>query len=115
MFEEKISDIAICLMDCLPNDWTKVILHGEFDKTHYTFYYYVNIGDDYKQCFNLDSLGINRECVRKCFEKIYDICKNIDKEWNSFDLKINNDGKFSIDYNYDDELQLDKWKAKYLI
>lgn len=115
MFENKLTDIMNCLIDYLPNEWTKVILHGEFDKTHYTFYYYTKIGNEYKQCFNMEATGISRDDVRKCFAAIYDICKDTDKEWNSFDLTINNDGKFSIEYNFDHELQLDEWKSKYLI
>ena len=115
MFEDKLSDIAKCLINYLPSAWIKVIFHGEFDKTHYAFYYYVKTKDKYTQCFNMEAMGISRDDVRKCFSEIYDMCKDIDKEWNSFDLTINNDGKFKAEYNYDNDLQLDEWKSKYLI
>lgn len=114
MLESKLNKVADLLTEVLPENWEKVIFHGDFDDTYYDFYYYVKINNKYIQCFNLDMYGIDKESVQSCFEKIFKICSGIKKTWSSFDLAIDNEGSFKIDYNYENELTIDEWKEKYL-
>ena len=67
---------------------------------------------------NLSSIcNVTEMEIDSAIEKWYKIAVNNKKEeqWKNYTLTINEEGKFQVDYSYEEEFDLDIWKKKYLV
>lgn len=114
--------IVNLLVTVLPEKWEKVVLFSHVTNDMYEFFFYVQIKGNYINCFKLkDDYGISRKSILSCFDQMYDIMlpDYMEKNWYTATMMISPDGKFSLDYTYDDyseneEQFKSEWKNKYL-
>lgn len=111
--EKSIGD----LFELLPNGWERVVLYSEIDPLHYNIFFYVKYNGSYYQCYNLEKLcNTTGDEVDQFAEKWHEIALKHKKkeEWSAYTVTIENSGKFEVEYAYEDEFDLDSWKAQYL-
>lgn len=105
--EQRIyTEIAQELADQIPMDWTSIKLIVQYGVSQWS-----HVGW-YKP--NSDSEWVSYDCDLSFFSlrtwlkdlKTYTTANNF-TEWNTFEFQVNENGKFSIDYTWDQEYQDD--------
>lgn len=110
------------MVEVLPQYWQKFNLYAQITPNSYEIFFFVKIGENYINCFNLDKeYGISRKQVRVVSRSIYDILLSdqTEKKWFCMTTIIANDGSFHVDYDYQNHSEntfayKEAWKAKYL-
>ena len=118
MNETTIKSIIDNLISLLPEHWSDVILRDIAAPGYYNIYFYVKVNGIYIQCFNLpQKYSITMEELNSTFSEINKLCKDdyTAEKWSAYTLTLLSTGDFSIDYEYDEPMEKDKWKAKYVI
>ena len=111
------------LLDVVPANWKKVVLHAEYTATSYSFKYFVNSEDKYIDCFDLK--GIDETLLIQKFMKLDEIIRpsraglSGKNKWSVMTVVFQNDGNFKTEFDYDDISEnsieyFQKWKTKYL-
>lgn len=124
-------EIGNILNSIIPTRWNKILLSAEVYSGavsyHYCFYD-ANSGEliefgyiEKKYKVNLNELKLKGLELTKIIEKINDEFANNNQErWSTMTFILHNDGKFSIDYGYEDLFasgimdRRRKWEKKYL-
>lgn len=122
MYNDIYLAVAEELVTVLPEKWEKVMLYSQITDDSYEFFFYVQVGEQFIQCYELEQeFGIPRKEIRKCFSKLNDILKSDykEKKWYVLTYLLDKNGKFTTEYEYTDysENSLDykkQWKVKYL-
>lgn len=125
MLEQYAMDIYQQLAPMLPEDWEKVVMLGKIKPSTYDITFYVKSeGRSYLQCYAMVDQGlIAKQVLRDTIRSIFDICRKSQNEmekgqeiWKSFTFQLDNEGNFSIDYDYEefDVGVSSEWKEKYL-
>ena len=113
-----IKTIIDLLISLLPEHWTDVILRNIMSPGYYNIYFYVKVNGLYIQCFNLPKkYSITMDELNSAFSEINKFSQedqNTEK-WRSYTLTLSSSGDFFIDYEYEDPITKDQWKAKYNI
>ncbi len=116
MNEDIIKSIVDYLISLLPENWTNVILRDISAPGYYNIYFYVKVNGTYIQCFNLPKkYSITMDELNSAFSKINKLCQQnqTTKKWRSYTLTLSSIGDFCIDYEYEEPMEKNKWKAKY--
>lgn len=114
--------IANLLVEVLPKDWSNVVTYAHITEDMYEIFFFVKRDNTYYNCFKLENeFGISRRSVMACFDKIHEALIDDYKEnkWYCATMRLSNDGKFIIDYTYDDQSADEdtfkaNWKQTYL-
>lgn len=123
MEKEMLQSISKSLMNCLPEKWEKVCVYIQETESSYDIFFHVKVNGVYIQCFNLEKdYGVTRKELRSAFKEIAETVKNDqnEKKWYVMTFLLSNDGKFSIEYEYNDYSDnsiayKNQWKDKYLV
>jgi hypothetical protein len=117
-FAEKL---YLALNPLLPSEWEKAVFRGIILPESCEFYFFCLAEGRYYGSRDLIDAGIftSRDMnaaylqIRKTARSILE---NKDSKWCSFTFTVNNEGSFSIDYEYDGESMISyvDWKNKYL-
>ena len=105
----------------LPENWEKMAFFASYFDGGYMMKYYVRIGGNYQDCYDL-SPESEVEMVFSEIDKVIEPerAKLDDKKrWNVFTMIVSNDGSMKSEFEYkdisDDEIEYIKsWKKKYL-
>ena len=116
------NEIAQSLVQVLPENWEDVMLYTHVREYGYEIFFYVKVDDKYIGCFNMEKrYGISMDEIMDCFDEIYDILypDYQKKGWFSASVRLSNDGKMLMYYDYDDHTEDEdeyhvEWKKKYL-
>lgn len=128
--ENLYQKIANQVNEMIPEDWEKILIYAEVSEgaTEVFFYYYPE-GKEPVYCFNISNIfEIDEEKfddmhdeLMEYFEQLWEEFKNNKQElWSNLTFILDNEGKFKIDYNYDDLSQAIGykqqiiWEYKYL-
>ena len=94
------------LIDYLPEDWERVAIYYATVDGMIDFNYYVDTGSGYVNCF------LRKEYDRDSFDDLTFSLRDIlakdrealpkKKRWNVFTMYVTSEGKFKVDYFYDD-------------
>ncbi len=123
--------IAEALIDTIPEEWSKVFLYGEIVEGSQTAYFYYNSesSDQLVYSHDIPELFTFREAdytekwntLVNYIQDLWNEFKDNEQEpWTNFTLILDNEGRFKIDYNYDDLSNIDLherktiWKYRYL-
>lgn len=123
MEKEMLQSITENLIKVLPENWEKVASYIQVTESSYDIFFHVKLNGVYIQCFNLEKdYGITRKELRDSFKKIAESVKNDqnEKKWYVMTFLLSNDGKFSVEYEYNDYSEnsiayKNQWKTKYLV
>lgn len=116
-------DIFMKIAPYLPEKWDKVVFMANYGDWTYSFALYLKINNEF---VSISSLGFSREDIRKLYRSINQIIEpiysqlNQDELWYTMTLCLDFDGRFKVDYDYEDvgdhfTEYIDAWRAKYLI
>lgn len=117
MVEKYINEAFASLGDVIPKDWEKIKLHAIINLDYYEIFFYVKCNGEYIQCYDLeDKYQITEDEIDDVFETWYkiSIAEKKEEEWQDYTVSIESNGKFAVDYNYDNDFDLFIWKDKYL-
>lgn len=113
--------IADTITPLFPENWQQARLFCQLDKSSYEYFFFVKIGNEYIQCFDLEkNFSITKKELRYAFKKLFNIMNDAQKEdgWSVATIMLNSSGDFKIEYDYTNtETGLDykqKWKNRYL-
>lgn len=114
--------IANLLVTVLPDEWKNVAMYAHVKEDMYEIFFFVKKDGNYYNCFKLEKeFGISRKSIMACFDKIYEIIlpDYMEKKWYCATVELSNDGKFVMEYCYDDHSEDEEqfktiWKSKYL-
>ncbi|PRR87751.1 immunity protein YezG family protein [Bacillus atrophaeus] len=119
METEKIGElyqmIAVHLNKMIPSQWEQIVLYAEIldDSADIYFYFTTPNNSDYlyshyiPEQFNVSEEAYDQLLIEllELFEELKEKIKLGNQDiWTNLTLKLENTGKFSIDYNYDDVL-----------
>ena len=105
----------------LPSDWDKAVFRGILAPDSYEFYFFCRVTNKYIGSYDLIKSGVSTKSqMYAAYQKIRKIACDEQKsiagdKWCSFTFRVDSDGDFSFDYEYDSPLSYDDWKAKYLV
>jgi uncharacterized protein (TIGR01741 family) len=122
--ENKLSDlyqqVAQTAINMIPEEWTNVILYGEVSKElrKVAFYYYPKNRIEpvyYSQIW--DELGFDKQTFDKLWDEIIEYLQSIQdlfinhgqEPWSNLTMRFDSNGKFSIEYHYDDFTDIDSY------
>lgn len=116
MIENSVEEIFDAMLDICPSNWERLALHADADDTHTEMYFYVKCGGRYYTSEEAAMLcGVSLDELTDAYRNIILLCEKPEEaEWLGFDLVIDGDGSFEINYNYapiDDT----EWEKKYLV
>ncbi|QXE01506.1 antitoxin YezG family protein [Terribacillus sp. DMT04] len=127
MNEEKIDllyqQIAVIIVETIPETWSKVYLYGEVVEGSQTayFYYYPDRSDKPVYSHEITELFsvIEQEYTEK-WNRLVDLIQELwrafedngQETWTNFTMFFDKAGKFKIDFNYDDLSNVDSHERK---
>lgn len=117
--------IVVVLERTLPDSWETVVFYAEYSDDAFSIEYFVKTPQqaDFIKCFSVP--GVERTALLKDFIEIDKVISperealDPSKRWSTMTLVLQADGKFRVDYGYDDSdespyLKKQAWKKKYL-
>ncbi|MCY7949286.1 immunity protein YezG family protein [Bacillus inaquosorum] len=130
---ELYQKIAEYLNEMIQSQWEKIVLYAEIldDSADIYFYFTTSNNSDYLYSHNIpEQFNVSEEIYDQLLIELQELFEELKEEfklgnqdiWTNLTLKLENTGKFSIDYNYDDVLsselddlqRRDVWKYQYL-
>ena len=125
------NNIAQTVIETIQEEWSEVYVYGEITEDVRTafFYYYPENGRTPVHSHNIPDLyEIEKEDYKKLWRQLLDDLKelwyefknNYQEPWTNLTMIFNSDGKFKINYDYEDLSEADDyerqiiWKHKYL-
>lgn len=113
--------IANVISPVFPVKWEKARVFCQLDQDSYEFFFFVKVGGEYIQNFDLEKeYAITRKEIRAVFKELFLLMKDSQKEnnWRFITLLINSNGDFKADYDYKEgDVTLENkedWKKQYL-
>lgn len=124
--------IADKLNEMIPVEWSELYLYGEViehDSTTAYFYFTPKNSDNFEQGLDIiDKYHVDAGVFRKMRRELFSYClelyleyKNNNSEvWSNFTMYLSRNGKFKIDFEYDDIIEMSNsdrrviWEYKYL-
>lgn len=120
-----LPEIVSVLERTLPADWDTVVFYAEYSDDAFSIEYFVKTPQqaDFVKCFSIP--GVERTALLNDFIEIDKVISperealDPSKRWSTMTLVLHADGKFRVDYGYDDSdespyLKKQAWKKKYL-
>lgn len=120
-----LPEIVSILERTLPDSWDTVVFFAEYSEDAFSIEYFVKTQQqtDFVKCFSIP--GIKRSALLDDFIEIDKVIsperESLDpsKRWNTMTLVLQANGKFRVDYGFDDSgespyLKKREWKKKYL-
>ncbi|MBM7030984.1 immunity protein YezG family protein [Bacillus velezensis] len=112
---ELYQKIAEHLNEMIPFQWKKIVLYAEIldDSADIYFYFTTPNNSDYLFSHNIpEHFDVSEEIYDQLLIELQELFEELKEEfklgnqdiWTNLTLKLENTGKFSIDYNYDDVL-----------
>ena len=112
---ELYQKIAEHLNEMIPSQWKKIILYAEIldDSADIYFYFTTPNNSDYLFSHNIpEHFDVSEEIYDQLLIELQELFEELKEEfklgnqdiWTNLTLKLENTGKFSIDYNDDDVL-----------
>lgn len=112
---ELYQKIAEHLNEMIPSQWKKIILYAEIldDSADIYFYFTTPNNSDYLFSHYIpEHFDVSEEIYDQLLIELQELFEELKEEfklgnqdiWTNLTLKLENTGKFSIDYNYDDVL-----------
>lgn len=112
-----IEAIAKKTLELLPSGWERCVLRATIDRGYYNIYFYVQLGCEYTQCYDLPKkYDVTMAEINAVFACIYKQCvQNQETDgWSAFTLTVSSSGKLALDFEYGEPLDKAEWKEKYL-
>lgn len=123
--------IAQTVIETIPEEWSEVFIYGEITedvRTAFFYYYPVNSRSPVHSHNIPDLFGIEKEDYKLLWRLLlddlsklwYEIKNNGQEPWTNLTMIFDSEGKFKIDYDYEDLSDADDyerriiWKHKYL-
>ncbi|WP_276736570.1 immunity protein YezG family protein [Bacillus sp. (in: firmicutes)] len=112
---ELYQKIAEYLNEMIPSQWEKIVLYAEIldDSADIYFYFTTPNNSDYLYSHYIpEQFNVCEEIYDQLLIELQELFEELKEEfklgnqdiWTNLTLKLENTGKFSIDYNYDDVL-----------
>ena len=130
MLELHAMELYDVLAKFLPAGWERLALFGQVDGGAYEFTFYVRQkgSSQYQQCYAMARAGqFPRIKLLNAFDDLYEVCRTAKRElkekepglreWTRFTFVIDQEGSFSVDYEYGDMIAgvPQAWKDRYLV
>ncbi|NFN93537.1 DUF600 family protein [Clostridium botulinum] len=113
---EIYGEIANMVIEMIPDKWNEIYLYGEVLQDSSEVYFYFNsltsnniiYGHDIPKIYSIDE-NIYENLLMELTDIVEELYKeykeNNEDVWTNFTFRLNNTGKFSIKFNYDDILK----------
>ena len=107
----------------IPEPWDEVLLYSEVteESNRTYFYYYPHIKEtpiyslDIEEMIDIDEYEVNRK-LHQLYEYLKELwveTKNLkQQQWTNLTLELNSDGKFDIDYKYNNLVNEDSYEQQ---
>ncbi|MEC1551570.1 antitoxin YezG family protein [Bacillus haynesii] len=116
--EKLYQEIAEGINEIIPTEWEKVYLYAEIldDSSEVFFYFNVPQNKDYIYSHNIpEHFNVSEDIYDELLFELHDLFEDLQNEfkqnnpevWTNLTLTLERNGKFSINYNYDDVIKSD--------
>ena len=107
----------------IPEPWDRVLLYSEVteESNRTYFYYYPHNKEtpiyslDIEEMIDIDEYEVNRQLhqLYKYLKELWVVTKNLNQQqWTNLTLELNSDGKFNIDFKYNNLVNEDSYEQQ---